>query len=299
MANRTVLITGCTKGSIGYSLAKEFATLDWHVFATARRISSMEGLSSFPNVTLLPLDITSKESILSAQSHISSETGGKLDILYHNAGYRSLGLAIESSADEAFQMFNTNLFGILRMNQIFASMIVKTRGKIVFTGSVSAYTPHPTSSVYVATKAALAVYAETLRIEMKPFGVQVVHVATAAVTTGMSSARLEIAEGICYYFSSVKSICANAFSDSIYKPFETAINEGWAKLDGDAMDPDAYARTVVPKVVKQNPSNEIWCGTGALTVWAIEAFRLRWLYAPIFARMYGLNRMAPSLKKLA
>jgi 1-acylglycerone phosphate reductase len=205
MAKRTVLITGCTKGGIGYSLAKEFAARDWHVFATARRISSMEGLSSIPNITLLPLDITSQESILSAHSQISAETGGKLDILYHNAGYRSLGLAIESSADEAFKMFNTNLFGILEMNRRFADMVIKTKGKIVFTGSVSGYTPHPTSSVYVATKAALAIYAETLRIEMKPFGVKVVHVATAAVNTGMSSARLEIAEGMDYSLSSTNA----------------------------------------------------------------------------------------------
>lgn len=196
MAKCTVLITGCTKGGIGYSLAKEFAAQGWHVFATARRISSMDGLDSNPNITLLPLDITSRQSILSAQSKIMVETGGQLDILYHNAGYRSLGLAVESSADEAFKMFNTNLFGIIEMNRVFADMVIQTKGKIVFTGSVSGYTPHPTSSVYVASKAALAMYAETLRIEMKPFGVRVVHVATAAVNTGMSSARLEIAESM-------------------------------------------------------------------------------------------------------
>jgi 1-acylglycerone phosphate reductase len=196
MEKRTVLITGCTKGGIGYSLAKEFAALGWHVYATTRRISSMEGLSSIPNITLLELDITSRESILSVHSKITSETGGKLDILYHNAGYRSLGLAVESTAEEAFKMFNTNFLGILEMNRLFADMVIRAKGKFIFTGSVSGYTPHPTSSVYVATKAALAIYAETLRIEMKPFDVEVVHVATAAVNTGMTSARLEIAEGM-------------------------------------------------------------------------------------------------------
>jgi 1-acylglycerone phosphate reductase len=85
------------------------------------------------------------------------------------------------------------------MNNVFADMIIKTKGKIVFTGSVSGYTPHPTASVYGASKAALALYVETLRIEMKPFGVRVVHVATAAVNTGMSTARLEIADGMLSY----------------------------------------------------------------------------------------------------
>ena len=64
------------------------------------------------------------------------------------------------------------------------------------------------------------------------------------------------------------------------------------------MNVDTYARTVVAKVIKQNPSNQIWCGTGALTVWATETFGLQWLYSPVFAKMYGLNRMAQSAKKL-
>jgi 1-acylglycerone phosphate reductase len=195
MPKRTVLITGCSKGGIGYSLAKEFAAHDFHVFATARCLSNMEGLSSKSNITLLSLDVTSLESILAVHSKITSETDGKLDILYHNAGYRSLGMAIETSTDEAFKMFNTNLFGILETNRVFADMVINTKGKVVFTGSVSGYTPHPTQSVYVASKAAIALYAETLRLEMKPFGVQVIHVATAAVSTGMMVSRLQVAEG--------------------------------------------------------------------------------------------------------
>ena len=195
MSKRTALITGCSEGGIGYSLAKEFAAHDFHVFATARRLSSMEGLSSNSNITLLSLDVTSLDSILAVHSRITSETDGKLDILYHNAGYRSLGMGIETSTDEAFKTFNTNLFGILEMNKVFADMVINTKGKMVFTGSVSGHTPHPTQSVYVASKAALAMYAETLRLEMKPFGVQVIHVATAAVSTGMSVSRLQVAEG--------------------------------------------------------------------------------------------------------
>jgi 1-acylglycerone phosphate reductase len=194
MPRGTVLITGCTKGSIGYSLAKEFAAQDYHVFATTRKIASMDDLSTIPNITLLPLDITSRDSVLSAHSIISKQTGGQLDILYHNAGYRSLGMAIESSVDEAFKMFNANLFGILLVNSIFADMVIKSKGKIVFTGSVSGYTPHPSQSVYIASKAAVELYAKTLRTEMKPFGVSVVFVLTAAVRTGMSSERVTLAE---------------------------------------------------------------------------------------------------------
>ena len=204
MSKRTVLITGCTKGSIGYSLAKEFAAQDYQVFATTRNVTSMADLSTIPNITLLPLDITSRASVLSAHSIITQQTGGKLDILYHNAGYRSLGMAIESPVDEAYKMFNTNLFGILLVNSVFADMVIKAKGKIVFTGSVSGYTPHPSQAVYNSSKAAVELYAKTLRTEMRPFGVKVIFVLTAAVNTGMSSARVKLAESRFLNFQEVE-----------------------------------------------------------------------------------------------
>jgi 1-acylglycerone phosphate reductase len=192
----TVLITGCTEGSIGYFLAKEFAARNYYVYATTRRTQTMGDLGSIPNVNPLALDVTSQDSILAAHAKISKETGGKLDILYHNAGYRSLGMAIETSYDEAFKMFNANLLGIIEMNRIFADLVIASKGKIVFTGSVSGYTPHPSQSVYNSSKAAVELYARTLRIEMKPFGVRVVFVFTAAVKTGMSAERLNLSEGM-------------------------------------------------------------------------------------------------------
>jgi 1-acylglycerone phosphate reductase len=192
----TVLITGCTKGSIGYSLAKEFAARNYHVYAMSRRIQSMGDLSTIPNITLLPLDVTSPESICEAHAKITEETNGKLDILYHNAGYRSLAMAIETPFEEAFKMFNANLFGILEMNRVFAPIVIAAKGKIVFTGSVSGYTPHPSQAVYNSSKAAVELYARTLRIEMRPLGVKVVFVNTAGVNTGMSSDRLVLSPGI-------------------------------------------------------------------------------------------------------
>ncbi len=99
-------------------------------------------------------------------------------------------MGIETSFEEAFKMLNTNLFGILEMNRVFTPMVIATRGKIVFTGSISSYTPQPSQSVYNASKAAVELYARTLGIEMQPFGVRVVLVNTAGVNTGMSSDRV-------------------------------------------------------------------------------------------------------------
>jgi 1-acylglycerone phosphate reductase len=276
MANKpTVLITGCTKGGIGYSLAKEFAARDYHVYATTRRIATMGDLVDIPNVSALALDVTDRDSLLAAHAQVARETGGKLDILYHNAGYRSLAMAVETSRDEAFKMFNTNFFGIVEMNAIFADLVNAAVGKIVFTGSVSGYTPHPSQSVYNSSKSAVELYARTLRIEMKPFGVRVVFVQTAAVSTGMSTDRVTLAP------------------NSFYKYLETTINAAWADLEGNTMEPSAYAKTVVAKVAKLRPPNTIWCGGGAFTVWAVETLGAHWLYPISFSKMFGLNDVAP------
>lgn len=278
MAKRTVLITGCTKGSIGYSLAKEFAARDYRVYASTRRIATMGDLSNVANVTALALDVTDRDSILAAHAQIARETDGKLDILYHNAGYRSLAMAIETSRNEAFKMFNANFFGIVEMNAIFADLVIASKGKIVFTGSVSGYTPHPSQSVYNSSKSAVAIYARTLRIEMKPFGVRVVFVQTAAVSTRMSTERVALAP------------------NSFYKYLEGKINAAWTNLEADILEPSAYAKTVVSKVARATPPDTIWCGSGAFTVWAIETLGAHWLYPLAFSKMFGLNEDAPQRK---
>lgn len=275
MVRRTVLITGCTKGSIGYSMAKEFAARDYHVYASTRRIATMGDLIDVPNITALALDVTDRDSILAAYAQIARETDGRLDILYHNAGYRSLAMAIETSHEEAFKMFNANFFGIVEMNTIFADLVIASKGKIVFTGSVSGYTPHPSQSVYNSSKAAVALYARTLRIEMKPFGVRVIFVQTGAVSTGMSTERVALVP------------------NSFYKYLEAKINAAWTNLEANTLEPSVYAKTVVAKVAKATPPDTIWCGSGAFTVWAIETLGAHWLYPLGYSKMFGLNDDVP------
>lgn len=79
MANR------CTKGSAGHALALEFASHGLRVFATARSLSSLEGLSEH-GIETLTLDVTSSESITELKKEVQTRTGGKLDILFNNAG---------------------------------------------------------------------------------------------------------------------------------------------------------------------------------------------------------------------
>ncbi|KAL2844531.1 hypothetical protein BJY01DRAFT_214953 [Aspergillus pseudoustus] len=196
MATEFVLITGCTAGSIGYFLAREFAARGYHVFATARRTTNMGDLaSSSERITLLPLDIGSPESISALQEEVRVKSGGKLHFIFHNAGYRSLAMGIEAPYDESVRMMTTNFTGVIELNRVFADMVIAAKGAVVFTSSLSGLMPQPTHAVYCASKAALDLWARILRIEMRPLGVRVVVVHTGGVKTTMSDMSLELDEG--------------------------------------------------------------------------------------------------------
>ena len=65
-------------------------------------------------------------------------------------------------------------------------------------------------------------------------------------------------------------------------------------LEGDTMDPSVYAKTVVAKVTKSKPPQDIWCGGGAFMVWAVEMLGIHWAYTLAFSKMFGLDQKAPS-----
>jgi 1-acylglycerone phosphate reductase len=187
----TVLITGCTDGSIGHGLVLSFARQGYHVFATARRLSAMASLQGMPNVTLIELDVTSPESIRTVHGAVSTATSGQLDILYNNAGIRFVAMGIDSTHGTATDTMAVNFCGVVEMVHAFSGMIISSKGKIVFTSSGAGQAPVPTQALYNASKAALDMYAKTLRIEMQPLGVGVINVITGQIATAANTAGMQ------------------------------------------------------------------------------------------------------------
>lgn len=85
MAQKTVLITGCSEGGIGDALAKSFYRQGLRVFATARNLAKIEHLKKL-GLETLSLDVTDPTSIKMAVDAVHSKTGGKLDFLVNNSG---------------------------------------------------------------------------------------------------------------------------------------------------------------------------------------------------------------------
>lgn len=136
MAGKTVLITGCSTGGIGFSLAQEFQRRGLTVFATTRDIDKMRELEKLPNTTLLALDVTSPAAIASAVKEVTKRTGGKLDYLINNGGQSLHAPALDTDIDDAMRLFDVNFWGVLRMVQAFTPLLIKAGGTIVNIGSI-------------------------------------------------------------------------------------------------------------------------------------------------------------------
>jgi len=136
---KSVLITGCSDGGIGSSLALTFATRGHVVFAGARTLSKMSELANLPNVHLLELDILKPSDIAAAVSAVKKETGGTLDYLVNNAAQARFMPMLDETVEQAKELFELNVWSQLRMVQAFAPLLIEAKGCAVYVSSVAGY----------------------------------------------------------------------------------------------------------------------------------------------------------------
>ena len=177
---RTILITGCSDGGLGAALAVAFHEAGLHVYATARNPARMEQLASL-GIETLTLDVQSESSIAACVSKLSG-----LDILVNNAGATFLMPVVDISVPEAKKTFDLNVWSYIAVAQAFLPLLLKSsNGMIVNQTSVGGCTTIPFQAVYNASKAAIMMFSDTLRLELQPFGITVVDLRTAVVRTNL------------------------------------------------------------------------------------------------------------------
>ncbi len=147
------------------------------VVATARNVDDMRDLTtSYPGILLMPLDVTSVDSIAHAAADAIAKTGG-VDVLVNNAGYGVCGAVEEVQTDEYMPMFNTNVFGLINMTKAFLPHFREKRsGAIVNVSSIGGLIGSPGWGFYNATKFAVEGLTEALYGELAPFGIKVMAV---------------------------------------------------------------------------------------------------------------------------
>ena len=163
------LVTGASSG-IGEATAKRLAAAGYNVYGTSRR-GAQSGERPF---RMLPLDVTSDESVEAAMKELIRQNG-RIDVLVNNAGFGVAPAgAEESSIDQAKAIFETNFFGLIRMTRaVVPHMRRQGNGRIINIGSVVGFLPMPYGALYAATKHAVEGYSESLDHELRTRGVRV------------------------------------------------------------------------------------------------------------------------------
>lgn len=179
MKSKVALVTGASSG-IGQATAEQLAKAGYTVYGTSRR----GGDAAQRLFKMLPLDVTSDESVAEAVKTVIHEEG-RIDLLVNNAGFGVAPAgAEESSLDQARSIFDTNFFGLVRMTRaVVPHMRRQGSGRIINIGSVLGFLPMPYMALYSATKHAVAGYSESLDHELRTLGIRVSVVEPAYINT--------------------------------------------------------------------------------------------------------------------
>lgn len=244
--NKIALVTGASSG-IGAMTAIELSNVGFTVYAAARRVDKMQELKKY-GIRPISLDLTDEESMVRCIDTILNETG-RIDVLVNNAGYGFYGAIEDVPMDEARRQFDVNLFGMARLIQLVTpSMRSNHYGKIVNISSMGGKIWTRFGGWYHATKFAVEGFSDCLRLELAPFGIDVIVIEPGGIKTdwGIIAAKhlKETSKGGAY------EQYANKAADGMIKNYS-----------GNMLTkPEVIAKTIKKAVTKKRPRTRYLIG---------------------------------------
>ena len=180
--NKTAIVTGGTSG-IGKAAALALKNDGWTVYELSRRLTGTEGINH------ITADITDESGVAAAVEQVVSAEG-HIDLVVNNAGFGISGAVEFTDTEDAKRLFDTDFFGMVRINRLIIPIMRKQGGgKIINISSVAAPIPIPFQTYYSAAKAAVNSYTMALANEVRPFKIGVCAVQPGDIKTGFTSAR--------------------------------------------------------------------------------------------------------------
>jgi NAD(P)-dependent dehydrogenase (short-subunit alcohol dehydrogenase family) len=195
---RTVLVTGGTDG-LGRAAAILLAERGYRVFAAGRSAPKRQELDRLAFEKKLPLESVELDVCDGASVEHAVETiwqkAGSLDVLLNNAGIGYMAVVEDLRLADLRQQFETNLFGVLRVTQaVLPHMRQQKRGRILMMSSLAGIVTPPTYGAYSSSKHALEGLTNALRLEMYPFGVEVILIEPGYIVTNFQQTAKELAQ---------------------------------------------------------------------------------------------------------
>ena len=173
MAQRSILITGCSSG-IGLASARVLKARGWRVLATARRDEDLAMLEKDAGVEALRLELADPKSIAACAGEALTRTDGQLFALFNNAAYGQVGAVEDLSADTLRRQIEVNLIGTHELTRRIVPAMRRNRaGRIVQCSSVLGLIASPYRGAYCASKYALEALSDALRVELEGTGIRI------------------------------------------------------------------------------------------------------------------------------
>lgn len=249
MYTKVALVTGASSG-IGEATARKLHSLGYVVYAAARRIDKMQHLADL-DIHTLAMDVTDDISLQHTVKEIISKSA-RIDVLVNNAGYGSYGALEDVPRREAHAQFEVNIFGAARLTQlVLPYMRTERTGTIINISSMGGKIHTPLGAWYHATKFALEAMSDCLRMEVKPFGIDVVVIEPGGIKTewaDIAAQKLLEVSGTGPYANQAKAMA------------ESMIGEASRKRQSP---PELIANTIAKAVTAKKPKTRYAVGFGA------------------------------------
>lgn len=281
---KTVLITGATDG-LGRATALLLAQRGYRVFAAGRSAEKRGQLDALAREKKLPLetlelDVCDDTSVQRAVTGVLAKAGA-IDVLFNNAGVNFTAAVEDLRMEDWRRQFETNFFGVLRVTQaVVPYMRQRMCGRILMMSSVSGFVTAPTQGAYSSSKFALEAMSNALRLELYPFGVQVVLIEPGYIVTGIQQAALELSKPY------LEKMNAGPYAP-LYARFFDSVTGSRAK---SKTTPEDCALTVLRAIEAPNPkARYLVTGLAVVAKWCERLLSDKMVEA-IFRRRFGIVR---------
>ena len=239
---KVAVVTGASSG-IGFETALALAREGYHTYATMRDITKSDKIKELGEkdglkINVLELDVDNDDSVKVAIKKILDEKQ-RIDVLVNNAGWGLWGCVEDVSVDEFKTQFETNFFSVIRLIQeVGPTMRKQGSGKIINISSVAGRIGFPASPAYISSKFALEGLSESLRLEMAPFGVDVIIIEPGVIKTN---------------FLNPVRLAKKSESDTAYRDITARVVSGVKMMAEMGTPPKEVADTIVKSINDDKP----------------------------------------------
>lgn len=277
---RTILITGCSTG-IGAALAAELHRRGNRVYATARRPETLTALAAM-GLDTLSLDVNDDASIAAVMSRIEVEAG-RLDLLINNAGFSQVGAVVDLTREDLRKQYETNVISPVAMTRaalplLRAAQAAHGKAVVANVGSIVGLFTTPFAGAYSSSKAALHALSDGLRMELAPFGIQVVMIQPGGVRSAFGDHAEE---------------AIRLPADSVYRPVEKGIRARAQAGQRGAMPVESFVVPVVDALLRDAPAAIIRGGKNSVRLPLMKKLLPLRTFDRLLSRAFGLDHFKP------